>query len=173
MFFPSHYKKNRLVPIPKEYLNGQGLGNLADMRYGFRTIAACGCGVLAVYNAMIYKKLDPDFAKIARYTELTAAPLGALCGTFPFSMKRVLRHFGVDNKMTRSMKKLNSAKAGVVAFWTKYPFLSGGHYFFYVKGEDGKITIYNRYSNRDRAYVVDRLEEEIPKHCLIVGNIIL
>ena len=64
MYFPSHYKKHKAVELTKPYLNGQSIGVLNDMPYGFRTVGNVGCGPLALYNAMRYKGLEPDLPKI-------------------------------------------------------------------------------------------------------------
>lgn len=159
--------------MPKiSYLNGQDIGDISKVRYGFRTIGDCGCGPLAVFNAMRFKGLEPDWPKILRYMELTAAPLGALFGTFPFSLGYCMRHFGVKNHMTRSWKKLEAARCGALAYWTKRPIFGGGHFVFYEKREDGTYVVYNRYSNVDHAVEYRSLHEVVKRFCLIVGYVI-
>jgi hypothetical protein len=172
MFFPSHYKKNKTVELPAPYLSGQSIGVLNDMKYGLRTVGDVGCGALALYNAMRYKGLEPDLPKIIRYLELAAAPIGAVFGTFPFSMGYSLRHFGVKNKMTLSFRKLEAAESCVIAYWTKRPVFSGGHFVFCVKQEDGTYLVHNRWSNVSEPRVCKSLREVVKKHCLIVGYVL-
>ncbi len=172
MYFPSHYKKHKAVELTKPYLNGQSIGVLNDMPYGFRTVGNVGCGPLALYNAMRYKGLEPDLPKILRYMELAAAPFGAAFGTFPFSMGYCLRHFGLKNKMTLSFKKLSASDSCVIAYWTKRPIFGGGHFVFCVKQEDGTFLVYNRWSNVSEPRVCKTLREVVKKHCLIVGYIL-
>ena len=172
LYFPGHFKKNKTVELPAPYLNGQDVGNMKTMRYGFRTVGDVGCGALALYNAMRYKGLEPDFAKILRYLEFAAAPFGAVFGTFPYSMGYCLRHYGVKNRMTWSFKKLSEADACVIAYWTKRPIFSGGHFVFSVKQEDGTYLVYNRWSNVSEPRVCKTLREVVKKHCLIVGYVL-
>ena len=54
---------------------------MKDMKYGFFTVGDVGCGALALYNAMIYKGLEPSLPKIIRYLERTSASFGAKFGT--------------------------------------------------------------------------------------------
>ena len=172
MYCPRNYKKNRAVKGIGEYLNGQNVGILDKMPYGFRTVGASGCGPLAAYNAMRYKGLQPDLPKILRYMELTAAPFFGMFGTFPFSMGYCLRHFGVRNHMTWSLKKLAEAKSGVIAYWTKRPIFGGGHFVFYVRQEDGTYLVYNRWSNVDKPWKVCSLRDIVKRFCLIVGYVV-
>ena len=172
MYFPSHYKIHQQVELPAPFLNGQDVGVLRHVPYGLRSVGAVGCGPLALYNAMRYKGLEPDFARILRYMELTAAPFCAAFGTFPFSMGYCLRHFGVKNRMTLSYKKLSEAESGVIAYWVKRPIFGGGHFIFYVKQEDGTYLVYNRWSNVSEPRVCKTLRECVKKHCLIVGYIL-
>jgi len=172
MYFPSHFKKHKAVELSTPYLNGQDIGVLRDMPYGFRKVGDVGCGPIALYNAMRYKGLEPDMSKIMRYCELTAAPLGAAFGTFPFSMGYLLRHFGVKNKMTLSYKKLVAAESCVIAYWTKRPIFGGGHFVFCVRQEDGTHLVYNRWSNVSEARICKDMREVVKKHCLIVGYIL-
>lgn len=172
MYFPSHFKKHKAVEFKTEYLNGQDIGVLRDMPYGFRTVGDVGCGPIALYNAMRYKGLEPDMAKILRYCELTSAPFCGAFGTFPFSMGYCLRHFGVKNKMTLSYKKLIAAESCVIAYWTKRPIFGGGHFVFCLRQEDGTHLVYNRWSNVSEARVCKNMREVVKKHCLIVGYIL-
>ena len=172
MYFPSHFKKHQAVILPAPYLNGQDRGVLRPMPYGLRTVGNVGCGPISLYNAMIYLGMKPDFTRILRYMELTSTPLVAAFGTFPFSMGYCLRHFGVQNRMTRSRKKLAAAQCGILAFWTKRPIFSGGHFVFYVKQENGTYIVYNRYSNVEHPVEYNSLDEVMRPHCLIVGYVI-
>ena len=173
VYFPSHFKKHSAVVLPASpYLNGQDRGTLSPMPYGLRTVGNVGCGPLSVFNAMTYLGMKPHLPTILRYMELTAAPLCAAFGTFPFSMGYCLRHFGIKNRMTVSRKKLAAAECGVIAFWIRRPIISGGHFVFYTRREDGTYLVYNRYSNVERPVEYQSLDELIKPWCLIVGYVI-
>jgi len=172
LLFTRNFKKNQAVELPPSYLNGQDVGVMKGMKYGFFTVGDVGCGALALYNAMIYKGLEPSLPKIIRYLERTSAPFGAKFGTFPYAMGIALRRFGIKNKMTFSFKKLSEADACLIAYWVKRPIFSGGHFVFSVKQEDGTYMVYNRWSNVSEPRNCKTLREVVKKHCLMVGYIL-
>ena len=46
-------KKNLLTETGSEIINGQGLGYVADMRYGLFPMSYNGCEMIAIYNLLI------------------------------------------------------------------------------------------------------------------------
>ena len=67
---------------------------------------------------------------------------GLYFGCNAYSIGKALRHFGADFQRVRST---DDAKAFIVAFWTKRPFLSSIHTVFCVRCREG-IMVYNRYN---------------------------
>ena len=50
----------------------------------------------------------------------------------------------------------------------KRPVFSGGHFVFYRRDEFGRISVYNRYSNREEIYRFDSIGEMLPQNRIIV-----
>ena len=163
MYFPKNYKKNSLTVLPEEYLNGQSLGELGKMRYGAVTVDDAGCGPLAVYNMLRYLKRPIPLANIIRELELYAAPLGARFGTSGLLLMIFFFRHHVRFRLRWRVKKIDQSRAGVLLYWTKRPVFSGGHFVFYQKNEEGRIAVYNRYSNRDNIHYYDSIRELVPQ----------
>ena len=64
-------------------------------------------------------------------------------GCNPYGIGKALRHFGVECDRSKTAE---DAKAFIVTFWTKRPFLSEIHTVFCVRTAHG-IAVYNRYNN--------------------------
>ncbi len=169
MVWPGNYKKNLRVALPKGYLSGQSLEPLQGMRYGLATVGNSGCGPIAVYNAMCYLGKPISFSKILRELEVYAAPFGSLLGTFPFALAIFFRRRKISYRMRWSLRKLNKAEAGIIAYWTKRPLLGGAHLVFFERMADGRFRIHNRYSNRGTSYVYKSLNEFTKQSRVIIG----
>ena len=168
MYRPKNYKANCLVQIPDDYLNGQSMGVLKDMKYGATTLDDAGCGPIAVYNAMRYLGKPMPLQDVMRELETYAAPIGARFGTsFMLMMIFFWRHH-VRFRIFRRIKKIDKSNSGIIMFWTKRPVFSGGHFVFYRRDEEGKISVYNRYSNREGIYQFDSIREMLPQNRVIM-----
>ncbi len=169
MIWPGNLKKNKSVPVPDGYLNGQSLEPLRQLRYGMANAAHCGCGPIAVYNGLLYLGKRVPLPKVMRELELYAAPFFAWLGTFPFAIGIFFWRRHLSCRMRFSMKKLEKAEAGILAYWTKRPFFSGAHLVFYRRDKDGTFVVYNRYSNRGVPYRFTSLRQLTARSRLIVG----
>lgn len=168
MYHPKNYKANCLVPIPDDYLNGQSLGVLKDMKYGASNLDDAGCGPLAVYNALRYLGRPMSLPKVMRELETYAAPIGARFGTSAILMMIFFFRHHVRFRIIRRIKKIDRSEAGIMMYWTKRPVFSGGHYVFFKRDEDGRMTVYNRYSNRDEIYRYESVGEMVPQKRIIL-----
>ncbi len=169
MIWPGNLKKNLQLELPRGYVNGQKLGELGKLRYGLSNAGHCGCGPIAVYNAMVYLGRRISLPKVMRELEWYAASFGAYLGTFPFAVGIFFWRRHLSCKMTWSFKKLEKAEAGILAYWTKRPFFSGAHLVFYEHQADGTYRVYNRYSNRECSYQFQSLNQLTKRSRLIVG----
>lgn len=163
MLFSKNYQNNCKVELPDGYLNGQSLGTLGEMRFGAKTMDDAGCGPLSIYNAMQYLNRPMPLPKIIRELEIYAAPLGARFGTSGLLMTIFLLRHHIRFRFAWRIKSIDRSKAGILLFWTKRPVFSGGHFVFYKKEEDGRIAVYNRYSNRDSVYRFSSMREVVPQ----------
>ncbi|MDO4318143.1 MAG: hypothetical protein Q4C48_08040 [Lachnospiraceae bacterium] len=169
MYWPKNYKHNCRVELPEGYLNGQGVGALAPMRYGLSTVAHSGCGTLAVYNALVALGRPAPLPKIIRELELYAESFFGLLGTVPFFLAVYFRRHKVPLHMTFSYRRTFRSRYAVAAYWTKRPFFSGAHVVFLERLPSGRLRVYNRYSNRGCAYELASPEELTTRARFIVG----
>ncbi len=169
MYWPGNYKKNCRTELPEGYLNGQGMGALASMRYGLSTVAHSGCGTLAVYNALVALGRPVPLPKIIRELELYAESFFGLLGTVPFFLSVYFRRHKVPLHMTFSYRKAFQSRYAVVAYWTKRPLFSGAHVVFLERLPSGTYRVYNRYSNRGCPYDLKSPKELTTRARFIVG----
>ena len=137
-----HNKERLKSPESGKMINGQGLGLVAKFRYGICPMSFNGCEVIAVHNALVYMKKPRPLFEIAFYMERFRMLFGFF-GCNPFGIGKALRHFGINSTRSHSTE---DAKAFIMTFWTKRPFLSEIHTVFCVRTAHG-IAVYNRYNN--------------------------
>lgn len=121
-------------------INGQGLGEVAEIRYGLFPMSFNGCEVISVCNALEYCGKPQRIKSVAKYMFRYSMLLGFF-GCNPYCIGRALKHFGVENKRC---KKEGAGNAFILSSWTGRPFLSTIHTVFCVR-ESGRIRVYNRY----------------------------
>ena len=125
-----NYEHNRQIKLPDGLLSGQGLGRLAEMRYGRSTVSYSGCECIAVYNALMMNGTPVPFAEVARYMERFRVLFG-FWGTNFLALGHCLRHFGLRTKRYRSRKKIAAALSpgmpALLVYWTKRRFASSVH----------------------------------------------
>ena len=172
MYYPKNYKFNKTVEIQEEFLNGQSLGTLKTMKFGVKTVDDNGCGPIGLYNVMHYLKRPMPMADIIRELEIYAAPLGARRGTSGSLILIFFWRHHVRFRLAWRIKRLDKAKAGLLLYYVKRPIFSGGHFVFYRRMEDGRIAIYNRYSNSDEIHYVNSIRELKPQKMICMGYIL-
>ena len=169
MYKPKNFKSNNLVKIPEGYLNGQSCGDLAPMKYGSTTVDNAGCGPLAVYNAMLYLGKPTTLPEVLRELEIYAAPIGARFGTSAILMMIYFFRHKIKFRIVRRIKKIDQSNACVLLYWTKRPVFSGSHFVFFKKDEDGRLLVYNRYSNDRDVHVYDSVGDFVPQKRICYG----
>ena len=137
-----------------EMINGQGRGIVSQFRYGICHMSFNGCEVIAVHNALVYLKKPRPLKDIAFYMERFRVLLGFF-GCNAYRIGKALKHFGVEFRRTKAP---DEAKAFIITFWTKKPFLSTIHTVFCVKQWNG-ILVYNRYNSCTSEELCRNLEE--------------
>ena len=76
-----------------------------EIRYGKKSFSHSGCGLAAVYNAMMLLGLPMPLAEIIRYFEKHGASFFASFGTAPQSAVRFFRKQGVNTESTMNKRK--------------------------------------------------------------------
>lgn len=147
-----NYQYNQTIPLPTGLVNGQALGAVSGVKFGIGTVARRGCGVLAIYNALVLSGVTVPLAEVA-YGMERFRTLWGLLGTNPYALGRALRQWNIQSVRLRGKNALREAfdaqRICLLAYWTGRPFLSTMHIVCACAEHGGKIIVYNVYSNRD------------------------
>lgn len=160
-------------------LNGQGVCEYAQVYYGWRRVKHNGCGLLAAYNALGLLGKPLPFGQIRRYFHRRWRP--RFLGTNAYELRRFFQRQGLPVQVTRDPRELEAwlkeGGVGVMIQWNSTLRLwglrlpnpaKGAHVVTATWGPEG-LTVYNRYSNRDRAYTYSSMEELYQKASLLFG----
>lgn len=173
MLEKKNYEINKTIHIPEGTVNGQGVGPVSEMRYGYFPMSFNGCEMIAIYNLLFLEKLEkPDLAKICLEMYPKSSVLWGLFGSNPYRLhhyfdKRnipILRFFLRD----RFFQKLDEKRYGVISFWNaKHPF-KGIHTVCVERTEDG-YRVYNRSNRREEPADYKSVDEVVDKCRFICG----
>lgn len=121
-----------------------------ELRYGFRTSAATGCGWISVYNALCILGYNPKPDTVKRYFEKQIPLLNGNAGTFILSPAMFFKRFGFRVKVTVNRKEFDAAASDadvcILYFWWKKHAIIGAHFVALHKTEKGFVG-YNTYTN--------------------------
>lgn len=132
-----------------QYINGQGTGAVANLPFGYSTMAHSGCGVIATYNALVALGDPRPLADVALSYELNGRIIYGMLGTHPeaitdffefepnYNVQAVYRddvssYSEFDNYMS-------SADAAILTYWAG----DNIHNVAVVRDEKGGIIVYN------------------------------
>lgn len=173
-----NYRNNRLYEktLPAGMLNGQGIAPLNRYRYGLFSYAWCGCEIIATYNLLkMYgkpQKLCDIGKEIYPYGHL-------LCGFFGTNVYTLKHYFKAHDIPVKTIYKKSAflhlaprGRYGVVSFWTGRVMASSIHTVAYRVEEDGTVSVFNRYNNRDFAYRFNSMHEAFGAYAFIVANML-
>ena len=171
----SNFKLNKRIPEPYSVINGHARHETAKMRFGLRSFAGAGSGIIAVYNLMILLNRAAPLAETAREIYIKAkTPLG-LFGVHPL---RIFRYFSshylpvnLDRNYRTFCEKFADGYCGIVFRWTGKKFFSPIHAFA-VESYKGKIYVYNRISASPRPYEYHDVSAVSDPKSFIVGYFI-
>lgn len=153
-------KYNQRIPLPTGIVNGQGLGAVSDVKFGICTLRRHGCGVLAVYNALLLHQITLPLWQVVRRMERYAVLL-AIFGTNPYALGRALKSFGLCSVRCKTKEKLYAALAqgqhALFAYWTGKPLLSSIHIVCLQSGGE-QLLVLNAYNRCDHAVAVSPQE---------------
>lgn len=164
----------KLLSIIKDGSYIEDQSSFSDVLIGKRNISYCGCGVIAVYNALIDLKssLSPfDFLKILEKFQKKGLALSGLFGISPISIRRFINKNGYKIAYSSSNKdeKINQIGADFDTFICtiyhkknnpKY----GIHHIAVTKDENGKFITHNPY------HVCDSLSSAIKEVAMYNGS---
>ena len=171
-----NYKNNKKWEdaLPDGMINGQGMGAVRNFRYGLFSFGWCGCEIIAAYNflKMIGKPLPLcDIAReIYSYGHLLMGFFGTNVYVLGFFLSRHGIHAQGAHRKEDFLLRAAAGKCGVVSFWTGKVLRSSIHTVAFRVGEDGKVTVFNRFNNRDCEYEFDDLTEAFGKYPFLTAH---
>lgn len=128
-------------------INGQGLPPVKDMRYGISTMARAGCGVIAVYNALLLLDDPHPFQEVAAWGDLKAAALFGLLGTLPWKAKGLFRRLGYTVTAVRDEalfdRYAQDAAVCLFTYWNRRGSLRRGMHTVCLRYRSGAFDVYN------------------------------
>lgn len=150
--------KNREINVTRSLkfpLNGQGMGELKDMRIGSCDFAHSGCGAIATFNALSMAGCKPQMEEIVDFYERKGLVFNAKFGINPAGVKKYLSGREVNwkfySKKTDWDACLDKNQVAILLYWWVSAKGCGAHYVSMEKTDAG-IRVYNVYGNRDTAY---------------------
>lgn len=172
----SNHKYNRTFTQPHTLINGQAIHRCGRMRFGLRTLANVGSGVIAVYNLMLLLNRQPVLADIARELYIRArTPLG-LWGVHPLRLFRYFSAHYIPVNLERDFKsfceKFTPGHCGIIILKARRGLLSVPHAAA-IENDRGKIYVYNRFAASGRRYEFSEAQYAANAKNFIVGYYIL
>ena len=139
-------EKNRLHNkdfIVKGFIFSQNNKAVADMRFGLKPMWYNGCGIIAVYNALLLLGFQNDLRKIVYYFERRGKMLWGLFGTKPWAIWRYIKKQGFKIRLCSYKKADNGVY--IITVWNKRP----GMHYMALKKTDSGLQVYNGYRRKD------------------------
>lgn len=98
--------------MKREFIYGQCNNPISQLCYGKsrKPVSKVGCGVVALYNALVFKGIDAEFSDLLRAMEKLGMPwLFGVFGTKPFSLKRYFKKNNIPYKNYISVKHFKNS----------------------------------------------------------------
>ena len=141
--------RNTELPLPDDFINGQGSCAVSRYCFGLFRMAYNGCGAIAVYNALKLCGETVDFREIASKLEKYLVLFGTFglspdgIGKYLSSTGREFRKFTDYNDFAENVKH---GRVFIICYWTKEPWRSTSHFIAFERKHDCYV-LYNLYNN--------------------------
>lgn len=141
---------------------GQCNNPVSTLCYGRKRkpVSQVGCGVVAVYNALVFKGRDAEFTEVLKSMEEMRMPwFFGVFGTKPFSLRRFFRENNIPNMNYISSKRfigsLTNGRIGIVCAWNRG---FRGLHFYCVYRENGEYLSLNFISsNQPQSFDINEI----------------
>ncbi len=167
-----NHRHNRTFTQPQTIINGQAIHRCGKMRFGLRSLAAVGSGVVAVYNLMLLLNRQPVLADITRELYIRARTPFGILGVHPLRLFRYFSAHYIPVNLDRDFKsfceKFASGYCGIVILKTRKGLFSVPHAMA-IENDRGKIYVYNRFAAAGRRYEFSAAEYAAEAKNFIVG----
>lgn len=173
-----NYKNNSMYEkcLPEGPINAQGLGAVKKYRYGAFSFGWCGCEIIAVYNLLKLYGKPEKLCDISREIYPYGHILLGFFGTNVYTLKHYYKKHSIPVRTIKDKAHFLSqgakSKCGTVSFWTKRVMASSIHTVAYSISDNGEVTVYNLYNNKECEYHFRSFHEAFGKYPFIVANII-
>ena len=166
-------KKNLLTETGSEIINGQGLGYVADMRYGLFPMSYNGCEMIAIYNLLILEgRHGNSLTDICSEMYKTACVFSGLLGSNVYVLDKYFTRHGMPVLKTLSRDRffeyLGNCKYGIISFWNDNNPFKGVHTVCIEKTDNG-YRIYNRSNRRCSPADYTTADEAVSRHRFMAG----
>ena len=142
-----NYAHNSKITLPDDYINGQGEGEVAKMKYGICTMAWNGCEMIALCNAMRAIGRKVELRDVAREMYPVSQVAMGFFGSNVYVLGHYFKKHGVKYSSTLSyndfFNQLKEHRIGVCSFWNRR-ILFGSLHTVAVEFKDGCYVVYNK-----------------------------
>ena len=166
-------KRNLPTEVGNGIINGQGLGYVAEMRYGLFPMSYNGCEMIAIYNLLLLEgRQGVALTDICTDMYKTACVFCGLLGSNVYVLDKYFTRCGMPVLKTFSRDRffdmLNVCKYGIISFWNANDPFKGVHTVCIEKTENG-YRIYNRSNRRDTPADFTRVDEVVSHRRFMAG----
>ncbi len=144
----------RFLPADKTgFINGQGKGEVAKMKYGFYHMAWNGCEMIALYNAAYLLGKGEPLADICLEMYPQSSVLCGFFGSNPIVLDRYFKAHGISYEKTYDynafFNALPDVRCGVLSFWN-HRRVFGSLHTVMVRwdSERQQIVEYNKFNSK-------------------------
>lgn len=174
-----NYEHNkRFLPADESgFINGQGKGEVARMKYGFYHMAWNGCEMIALYNAAQQIGKGAPLAEICLEMYPQSSVLCGFFGSNPIVLDRYFKAHDIAFEKTYDynafFNALPDVRCGVLSFWN-YRRVFGSLHTVMVRwdSERQQIVEYNKFNSKTVPVFHDVRSLITTKKLFIVGYLL-
>lgn len=160
-----HLAYNKKISLDDGYINGQGIGNVAKMKYGVSKMSYNGCELIAIYNALYAMGKKRDLAYIIYDFEMNSGIwMEGAFGTKPSAVGKYLSGKQLKLKKYYLTNKIDeNTSVGDICVIIYLFNVVQIHTVMTRKTSNQSIDVYNRHSNDTSAESVESVHELVKK----------
>lgn len=151
-------EKSKNLKFP---LCGQRLGELSEFRIGLKKAAHCGCGAIAVFNAMSIIGREPKMCDIIEAIEKKGLLFYGMFGTNPVAIGKYLTKQGIvwkRYKKTAQIEQDYEDGDAVICLYNWAASSGLGAHYVALDRKEGIWRGYNVFSSSDKIYEYKSLQ---------------
>jgi hypothetical protein len=159
------------------FINGQGTGEVAKMKYGICTMAWNGCEMIALYNAAHLLGRHEELRDICLEMYPQSSVLWGFFGSNPLVLDRYFKAHEIPFEKTYDynafFNALPDCRCGVLSFWNRRRVFGSLHTVMVRFDKDrGLLVEYNKFNGKTVPVPHDVRSLVTVKHLFIVGYLL-